>query len=1617
MTTATKPRAKHFCLGALALLVGLVWGADPAAARSTFNTVSKIAFQETDGITTVVIQGSVTPTFTVYKLERPRRLIVDLANTKVKGYEDPVEAETWAVGLITVSRFVDSRSMIARVVIGFRRPASYRVKASGNQVHIRIVSAEKKPILLHNRGRAGSPAIKRLTAAAAALKAQAGTLKKQAQAQKQRAAKLAEQAAAALRSAHSAAHKTRHQAREAAAALKARAETLKAQAETLKTQAAATLSAAGRKEQQIQRLLLAAQQRLVAAKAQAELTRKQSLSRALALESASRKRALAQARALEEAARTRAQAQLAAASQKLAAARRAADLLSQEADKARLAQADASRLERESQAKAVLAQNRAKRLVSSAQSYGQRVARSAATVRRRAQEEAQAARIQARQAQALAKRLARQAGQMSRRAAVAKRHAQKANRALGRATARRHKASREVAQLKLLAARYVAAVGKARREMAALRLARASVKGQLSRLQHAAHRAMAELAYARRLASKAKKEAHVYQRLSGKHAEVQAAISDAKAELARARRAVLEATNSRRREEAKQAVARAARRQAELRLRQLGLAKERVQTSKQLLERRVKALARRSRAAKQARKVEIERQRLLTRAVRQAAKRRARAERMAKREHERMEALRQGRRHLERLTRKLKDAVSQQLQRKRAMEAANERISRLRLVEDAASRARIKQLRRALTKLRAADSREARRLNLMQQSVSAAQAESGRRLLSLKRAQGETLAAREAKDQAMAAAARARQELAGAKAAVKAERAELARMRKERTTVARALSKAEGTLQSVKLAVSKVRSSRTQHQRALVRVQSRLRREQRALSRMRRQMERESRRAEAQRRSAAQRLALIQAKISKASKRSRAVTANRHEVHVKHAELAARQAEALASVRRLESRQEMARARARRLERRLADAKRQAHQLRTRLTAKRRLTRKAERRLEARLAAKKRTLQRKIKALEARLAERNQALKRQEVRLAARRRALKRRALKRRALKRRAIPRTPVRITSRVARVHFVDGVWAHRVVVNVKGPIHYQLGRTAQKSVTVNLLGVRVPRSLERSLDVSEFDGPIRLISTLRSPARAGTVNIVVDLRRTAKYRFSTSGDKLFIDVWKSKTEVARARQRRGLGAVAAGPTKRRVDVSSTRVAAYGAPVGEAPGAGRRQSRRYRRYRYGFSGRYSGPRVDMDFNNADIHNVLRLVGRVWRKNIVVSGGVEGKVTIRLKRVRVDRALEVVLKTLKLGMVWHSHNLIRIALEADIKKEMADIQERAAKARAVEPVYTRIIPLNFAKVKDMKNRVKENMLSKRGAVSADERTNTLIVRDVRANIKAILTLIQRLDKSTPQVLVQARIVEARSTFLREIGIQWGGNVLSSAGTGNPTGLMFPSSVGLAGGSADDVTNTGGLVGSAATNPNYAVNLPATVGTGSGGALGLSLGSVTGAFNINLRLTAMEDSGQVRIISSPKIMVLDNVEANISQGVAIPISVVSAQGVSTKFENAVLGLKVQPRVTNDGNVIMKIEVEKSEPDFVNTGARGDPTILKKFAKTEMMIKDGDTAVIGGIYTRATARNFSKVPWFAEIPIIGWLFKKKKESDERSEVLIFITPRIIKTGTAGLKSGRR
>jgi len=381
-----------------------------------------------------------------------------------------------------------------------------------------------------------------------------------------------------------------------------------------------------------------------------------------------------------------------------------------------------------------------------------------------------------------------------------------------------------------------------------------------------------------------------------------------------------------------------------------------------------------------------------------------------------------------------------------------------------------------------------------------------------------------------------------------------------------------------------------------------------------------------------------------------------------------------------------------------------------------------------------------------------------------------------------------------------------------------------------------------------------------------------------------------------------------------------------------------------------------------------------------------------------------------DQALDVVLQSKGLGMVRQG-NMIRVAPLVDLEKERELQIARRAQEVKLAPLETRLIPISYAQADKVQERVRP-LLSERGSLAVDERTNVIIARDIAGNLNAIEELIRSLDTQTPQVLVEARIVEATSRYLHDVGIQWGGDGTFSAATGNPTGLAFPNSVGVVGGASDGNTPTGGLspFTNNVANPNFAVNLPATVGTGQGGAIGLSFGSIDNTINLALRLSAAEASGLLRILSSPRVLTLDNHEARISQGTLIPFSQVSAQGVQTTFQEAKLQLLVQPHVTADGSVSMHVKINRDEPDFNQTSARGDPTILKREAETELLVMDGHTAVIGGIYTRNTGRNLDQVPFFGDIPLLGLLFQRRRASDQRSELVIFLTPRIVNRAEA-------
>ena len=405
---------------------------------------------------------------------------------------------------------------------------------------------------------------------------------------------------------------------------------------------------------------------------------------------------------------------------------------------------------------------------------------------------------------------------------------------------------------------------------------------------------------------------------------------------------------------------------------------------------------------------------------------------------------------------------------------------------------------------------------------------------------------------------------------------------------------------------------------------------------------------------------------------------------------------------------------------------------------------------------------------------------------------------------------------------------------------------------------------------------------------------------------------------------------------------------------------------------------------KYPGKKVSLDFQDADIINVLRLLAEVSKLNMVIGDNVAGKVTIKMLDVPWDQALDVILKMKGLGKVYED-NVLRIDTLSNIARQQEDEAKAKDAMVKAEDILTQILPVNYAKAGDIAESIKKS-LSTRGDITVDIRTNMLIIKDIKDKQEEIDKLLKTLDRPTPQVLIEARIVQADSNFAKDLGIQWGGSYNSNPGNYN---------IGI-------ISGPGGTVGAPTTG--FAVNLPASGVAGTKGSVGFTIGKTIGdAFNLDLRLSAGETKGLTKVLSAPKIATLDNREATIQQGESIPYKTVSQTGTKTEFIDATLTLKVRPKVTPDGHIAMDIKISKNRQGSIVV--EGTPSINKKEATTEVLVKDGETTVIGGIYEMTDVDNVSGIPWFYQVPIFSWLFKTTQKSNIKSELLIFITPKII------------
>jgi len=418
---------------------------------------------------------------------------------------------------------------------------------------------------------------------------------------------------------------------------------------------------------------------------------------------------------------------------------------------------------------------------------------------------------------------------------------------------------------------------------------------------------------------------------------------------------------------------------------------------------------------------------------------------------------------------------------------------------------------------------------------------------------------------------------------------------------------------------------------------------------------------------------------------------------------------------------------------------------------------------------------------------------------------------------------------------------------------------------------------------------------------------------------------------------------------------------------------------------------------RYTGNPVSLDFQGADLRAVLRTFSEISGLNLVIDPSIQGTVDVALRDVPWDQALDIILRANKLGYVVDG-TIVRIAPltvladEEAQRRKLSDEQALAGELR----VLTR--SLSYAKAEDLRQLLTQTVLSQRGQIQFDSRTNTLIINDLADRLERASALITTLDRPEPQVEIEARIVQTTRDFARNIGVQWGIGARASSALGNTLPFSFPNQGSITG--RTGVTQSGDATGADAvgTMVNMGVT-PATSG------IGLALGAVNGAVNLDVALTALESSGQGRILSTPRVSTQNNIEAEITQGIQVPIQTVANNTVTVTFKDAALTLRVTPQITATNTVIMRISVENASPDF-SRAINGIPPIDTQRALTQVLVGDGDTTVIGGIYVSREQASQDRTPGLHRIPLLGWLFQRNEFSDESRELLIFITPKIMR-----------
>jgi type IV pilus assembly protein PilQ len=534
------------------------------------------------------------------------------------------------------------------------------------------------------------------------------------------------------------------------------------------------------------------------------------------------------------------------------------------------------------------------------------------------------------------------------------------------------------------------------------------------------------------------------------------------------------------------------------------------------------------------------------------------------------------------------------------------------------------------------------------------------------------------------------------------------------------------------------------------------------------------------------------------------------------------------------------------------------------------------------------------------------------------------------------------------------------RVIVQLTDPRTPVNVRQEGNQIVVDFAGTLMPKNLMRRYDVMDFATPVQTVDALRVE---GSSRLVISAQGDFEQLAYQSDNQYTIEIKPSLKRTAGADEKK---------------------------------------------------EYTGERLTLNFQDIDVRSVLQLLADTSGQNIVVSDSVTGNLTLRLQNVPWDQALDIVLRTKGLDKRRQDNVIIIGPTEELASREKAQLAAHK-EVQELSPTRTEFMQVNYAKVVDLAKLIKtsnakDSMLSARGSLSIDERTNTLLVQDTADKLADIRRLVQTLDVPVKQVLIEARIVIVSDTFERDLGARLGisgfttagpGSLVTVSGTNVGTDSMLTSAF------PASSTKPSGFVNFPTLNNRYQVNLPAAHTNGS---IGLSV--LAGKHVLDLELSAAQNEGKSETISSPRIITANQKQATIMQGVEIPYQESASSGATTtQFKNAVLSLKVTPLITPDNRVVLDLDVSDDSVGQQVTSATGGsvPSIDTRQIITQVLVNDGQTVVLGGILDTTKSRSANKVPWLGDIPVLGNLFKSTTNINNKTELLIFITPKILREGS--------